>query len=99
MDCFIGAIPSGGCCCLQGQYEMDVASFCERSVDVMGEESDHIHAQALTDALKVGDHPLLVTTLCCQAAQVQHEDNPHEFFGQVLLRLRSCLVYSARCST
>eukprot|EP00775_Hariotina_reticulata_P006107 gene6107-6345_t len=36
-----------------GQYEMDVATFCERSVDVMGEESDHIHAQALTDALKV----------------------------------------------
>ena len=36
-----------------GQYEMDVATFCERSVDVMGEESDHIHAQALTDALQV----------------------------------------------
>lgn len=37
----------------QGQYDVDVASFCERSVDVMGEESDHIHAQALTDALQV----------------------------------------------
>eukprot|EP00882_Tetradesmus_deserticola_P028551 GHRQ01031814.1.p3 GENE.GHRQ01031814.1~~GHRQ01031814.1.p3 ORF type:complete len:119 (+),score=57.70 GHRQ01031814.1:1295-1651(+) len=36
-----------------GQYEMDVAAFCERSVDVMGEESDHIHAQALTDAVQV----------------------------------------------
>ncbi|WIA11864.1 hypothetical protein OEZ85_011950 [Tetradesmus obliquus] len=36
-----------------GQYEMDVATFCERSVDVMGEESDHIHAQALTDAVQV----------------------------------------------
>ncbi|KAF8071069.1 OTU1 [Scenedesmus sp. PABB004] len=36
-----------------GQYEMDVATFCERSVDVMGEESDHIHAQALTDAVEV----------------------------------------------
>jgi hypothetical protein len=46
----------GGLCpaaCAQGQYEMDVATFCERSVDVMGEESDHIHAQALTDALQV----------------------------------------------
>jgi hypothetical protein len=32
---------------------MDVATFCERSVDVMGEESDHIHAQALTDAVQV----------------------------------------------
>jgi hypothetical protein len=42
------------CVCLQGQYEMDVATFCERSVDVMGEESDHIHAQALTDAVQVG---------------------------------------------
>jgi hypothetical protein len=39
---------------VQGQYEMDVATFCERSVDVMGEESDHIHAQALTDAVQVG---------------------------------------------
>lgn len=36
-----------------GQYEMDVHTFCERSVDVMGEESDHIHAQALTDAVQV----------------------------------------------
>eukprot|EP00878_Enallax_costatus_P024850 GHUV01026543.1.p1 GENE.GHUV01026543.1~~GHUV01026543.1.p1 ORF type:complete len:218 (+),score=55.57 GHUV01026543.1:356-1009(+) len=36
-----------------GQYEMDVGMFCERSVDVMGEESDHIHAQALCDALRV----------------------------------------------
>lgn len=40
-------------CLLQGQYEMDVATFCERSVDVMGEESDHIHAQALCDAVQV----------------------------------------------
>lgn len=40
---------------LQGQYEMDVHTFCERSVDVMGEESDHIHAQALTDAVQVSD--------------------------------------------
>jgi hypothetical protein len=40
-------------CCVQGQYEMDVHTFCERSVDVMGEESDHIHAQALTDAVQV----------------------------------------------
>lgn len=39
--------------CLQGQYEMDLNTFCERSVDVMGEESDHIHAQALTDAVQV----------------------------------------------
>jgi hypothetical protein len=32
---------------------MDVGTFCERSVDVMGEESDHIHAQALADAMQV----------------------------------------------
>lgn len=32
---------------------MDVGTFCERSVDVMGEESDHIHAQALCDAVQV----------------------------------------------
>lgn len=44
----------GVLCCVQGQYEMDVHTFCERSVDVMGEESDHIHAQALTDAVQVG---------------------------------------------
>lgn len=34
---------------------MDVNTFCERSVDVMGEESDHIHAQALTDAVEVSE--------------------------------------------
>jgi hypothetical protein len=37
---------------------MDVHTFCERSVDVMGEESDHIHAQALTDAVQVSSHKL-----------------------------------------
>lgn len=37
---------------------MDVHTFCERSVDVMGEESDHIHAQALTDAVQVRQDPL-----------------------------------------
>lgn len=37
-----------------GQYDVaDVDAFCQRHVDVMGEESDHIHAQALTDALRV----------------------------------------------
>jgi hypothetical protein len=39
---------------LQGEHDQDVATFCQRSVEVMGEESDNIHAQALTDALQVG---------------------------------------------
>ena len=47
------AVACSMCVLLQGQYEMDVNTFCERSVDVMGEESDHIHAQALTDAVEV----------------------------------------------
>jgi ubiquitin thioesterase protein OTUB1 len=37
----------------QGQYEMDVPDFCRRFVEVMQEESDHIHAQALADAVGV----------------------------------------------
>jgi hypothetical protein len=42
---------------------MDVHTFCERSVDVMGEESDHIHAQALTDAVQVSAHQPSIQSL------------------------------------
>jgi len=58
---------------VQGQYEMDVNTFCERSVDVMGEESDHIHAQALTDAVQVGSEPFEAqeTALCATIRAAQ----------------------------
>jgi len=36
-----------------GQYELDVSDFCRRFVEPMQEESDHIHAQALADAVGV----------------------------------------------
>jgi hypothetical protein len=33
---------------------MDVPNFCRRFVEPMAEESDHVQAQALCDALQVG---------------------------------------------
>lgn len=46
-----------------------VEQFCRKYVEPMGEESDHIHIVAITDALQVscpkkateGKHPLAVT--------------------------------------
>lgn len=41
---------------LQGMSdgEMSVQQFCRRCVEPMGEESDHVHIVALSDALQVG---------------------------------------------
>ncbi|KAI8472637.1 MAG: ubiquitin thioesterase otubain-like protein [Monoraphidium minutum] len=36
-----------------GVADMDVPNFCRRFVEPMAEESDHVHAQALCDALQV----------------------------------------------
>ncbi|KAL4428057.1 hypothetical protein ABPG75_002146 [Micractinium tetrahymenae] len=36
-----------------GLSDLDVATFCSKCVDPMGEESDHVQLVALTDALKV----------------------------------------------
>jgi len=40
---------------LQGMVDedLDVKQFCNRHVEVMGTESDHIHIVALSDALQV----------------------------------------------
>jgi len=40
---------------LQGMVDedIDVKQFCNRHVEVMGTESDHIHIVALSDALQV----------------------------------------------
>jgi hypothetical protein len=38
----------------QGVADVDVPTFCRRFVEPMAEESDHVHAQALCDALQVG---------------------------------------------
>ena len=40
---------------LQGMYDDSpgVEVFCQKYVEVMGEESDHVHIVALTDALQV----------------------------------------------
>lgn len=44
----------GRCCCItQGVADTDCVNFCRRFVEPMGEESDHVHAQALCDALQV----------------------------------------------
>ena len=39
----------------QGMYDEapSVDSFCHKCVEVMGEESDHVHIVALSDALQV----------------------------------------------
>lgn len=44
------------CCNLQGMMDdpVTVEQFCRRYVEPMGEESDHIHIVAMTDALQVG---------------------------------------------
>lgn len=34
-----------------------VEQFCRKYVEPMGEESDHIHIVAITDALQVSFHP------------------------------------------
>ena len=41
---------------LQGMMDdpVTVEQFCRRYVEPMGEESDHIHIVAITDALQVG---------------------------------------------
>lgn len=39
-------------CAPQGLSDLDVATFCSKCVDPMGEESDHVQLVALTDALK-----------------------------------------------
>ena len=41
--------------CWQGMYDESpsVDSFCHKYVEVMGEESDHVHIVALSDALQV----------------------------------------------
>lgn len=46
--------------------DLDVKQFCNRYVEVMGTESDHIHIVALSDALQVRPHnpilgPCLIT--------------------------------------
>lgn len=41
------------CPVLQGLSDLDVATFCQKCVEPMGEESDHVHLVALTDALQV----------------------------------------------
>ena len=51
-------------CCMQGLMEMDVQQFRRRCVEPMGEESDHLHIVALTDALQVSCAAL---TLKCTA--------------------------------
>lgn len=38
---------------IMGLSDLDVATFCSKCVDPMGEESDHVQLVALTDALKV----------------------------------------------
>ena len=38
---------------IMGLSDMDVESFCRSCIDPMGEESDHVHMVALTDALQV----------------------------------------------
>jgi ubiquitin thioesterase protein OTUB1 len=38
---------------IMGLSDLDVATFCARCVDPMGEESDHVQLVALTDALQV----------------------------------------------
>ncbi len=45
-----------------------VEQFCRRYVEPMGEESDHVHIVALTDALQV--RPKL---LCVEGLRVWHE--------------------------
>lgn len=38
---------------VMGLADLDVPSFCSKCVDPMGEEADHVHLVALTDALQV----------------------------------------------
>lgn len=45
--------PNHSPCPLQGLSDLDVATFCQKCVEPMGEESDHVHLVALTDALQV----------------------------------------------
>ena len=49
------------CIPLQGMIDdpIGVEQFCRRYVEPMGEESDHIHIVAITDALQVTNYTVL----------------------------------------
>eukprot|EP00897_Mesotaenium_endlicherianum_P003356 jgi/Mesen1/3048/ME000018S02355 len=65
---------------IMGTTELDVVKFCRTLVEPMGEESDHIHITALTDALGV---PIRVVYLDRSTSGSDSSDvNNHDFFPE-----------------
>lgn len=56
-----------------------VEQFCRKNVEVMGEESDHVHIVSLTDALQV---PLRVQYLDSTMGGSEHATNFHDFIPE-----------------